>query len=289
MKTNKLYYLITICFITTKSYSNEFAHKIATTVYEPPVVNLQDITNSSISAQLKELEQMPTDTSIGLKPMPKSESKPTKRVATALTMSIDGPKDYRQFEYDINDSRGIPVVGAPEGGDVLMQTDSGTASLGDVLGGTGGLKPMSGIEGNPYYLRDTTPQIFKDIEPVDVYLPKYDYTVKSKTTNANKLAFLIATDVQGEPVDSYVGFDRVYELGQEDFMSGFVKGLRRQTPENKLTPNIVRITHIDYHLVKTLYTLFILSFIALFLKLKNMQTYKGNQNDKKTNSRKRNR
>lgn len=211
-----------------KKVVSDDALKIAATVYEPPVVNLQDITNSSISAQLEELEQMPTDTSVGLKPMPKSEAKPTKRVATALTMSTDGPKDYRQFEYDVNDSRGIPVVGAPEGGDVLMQTDSGTASLGDVLGGTGGLKPMSGIEGNPYYLRDTTPQIFKDIEPFDVYLPKYDYTVKSKTTNANKLAFLIATDVQGEPVDSYVGFDRVYELGPEDFMSGFVKGMRRQ-------------------------------------------------------------
>lgn len=212
-----------------KKVVSDDALKIAATVYEPPVVNLQDVTNSSISAQLEELEQMPTDTSVGLKPMPKSEAKPTKRVATALTMSTDGPKDYRQFEYDVNDSRGIPVVGAPEGGDVLMQTDSGTASLGDVLGGTGGLKPMSGIEGNPYYLRDTTPQIFKDIEPFDVYLPKYDYTVKSKTTNANKLAFLIATDVQGEPVDSYVGFDRVYELGPEDFMSGFVKGMRRQT------------------------------------------------------------
>lgn len=150
--------------------------------------------------------------------------KPTKRVATTRTLSTKGAKDIEQFEYPLDDSRGAAVEGAEEDGILLGSRDMGVAFGGEHLAASGDLRNMDGSEGNPYFLKDKTPSIFKEVAPFSVSLPAYNLEVQSKTTNRAKLAYQLATAIQGEPEDYFIGYERIPD-SKEGFWSGLQKGI----------------------------------------------------------------
>lgn len=150
--------------------------------------------------------------------------KPTKRVATTRTLSTKGAKDIEQFEYPLDDSRGATVEGSEEDGILLGSRDMGVAFGGEHLAASGDLRNMDGSEGNPYFLKDKTPSIFKEVAPFSVSLPAYNLEVQSKTTNRAKLAYQLATSIQGEPEDYFIGYERIPD-SKEGFWSGLQKGI----------------------------------------------------------------
>lgn len=165
----------------------------------------------------------PTDRSQGIIE-PDYVGKPTKRVATTRTLSTKGAKDIEQFEYPLDDSRGAAVEGAEEDGILLGSRDMGVAFGGEHLAASGDLRNMDGSEGNPYFLKDKTPSIFKEVAPFSVSLPAYNLEVQSKTTNRAKLAYQLATSIQGEPEDYFIGYERIPD-SKEGFWSGLQKGI----------------------------------------------------------------
>lgn len=187
------------------------------------LVQQAQVASGAISQSQLERLVMPIDRSVGIAE-PDYVGEPTKRVATARTLSTEGAKDYRQFEYDLDDSRGEAVEGAPEDGIILGNRGAGVASSGSVLGSTGELRDMDWSEGNPYFLKDKTPSIFKDVEPFPVSLPRYNIEAKSTTTSRAKLAYQLATAIQGEPEEYFLGYERIPE-SKEGFWSGLQKGI----------------------------------------------------------------
>lgn len=207
--------------------------KIKPTTNERNIVDVNELLQQASVAMLSQSDRIklsqPIDRSRGIIE-PDYVGKPTKRVATTRTLSTKGAKDIEQFEYPLDDSRGAAVEGAEEDGILLGSRDMGVAFGGEHLAASGDLRNMDGSEGNPYFLKDKTPSIFKEVAPFPVSLPAYDLEVQSKTTNRAKLAYQLATSIQGEPEDYFIGYERIPD-SEEGFWSGLQKGISTGTTD----------------------------------------------------------
>lgn len=191
------------------------------------IVDFNEVLQQANVAMMSQSDRIklsqPIDRSRGIVE-PDYVGKPTKRVATTRTLSTKGAKDIEQFEYPLDDSRGAAVEGSEEDGILLGSRDMGVAFGGERLAASGDLRNMDGSEGNPYFLKDKTPSIFKEVAPFSVSLPAYNLEVQSKTTNRAKLAYQLATSIQGEPEDYFIGYERIPD-SKEGFWSGLQKGI----------------------------------------------------------------
>lgn len=207
--------------------------KIKPTTGERNIIDVNELLQQASVAMLSQSDRIklsqPIDRSRGIVE-PDYVGKPTKRVATTRTLSTKGAKDIEQFEYPLDDSRGATVEGAEEDGILLGSRDMGVAFGGEHLAASGDLRNMDGSEGNPYFLKDKTPSIFKDVAPFPVSLPAYNLEVQSKTTNRAKLAYQLATAIQGEPEDYFIGYERIPD-SEEGFWSGLQKGISTGTTD----------------------------------------------------------
>lgn len=167
------------------------------------------------------------DQSVGVQMPEDMGSETQRRVATSVRMTGAGPKDYKQYEYPVDDNRG-----AVEGGetlDALHQQQSflsGTTRASQVRGQ---FRSMDGKQGNPYYLATASSPVYTQVAPFKVQIPEFGLEVTSETTDPEKLAFDISTVIQGVPRERFIGYKKVPEI-KESFTSAFIKG-KENIPE----------------------------------------------------------
>jgi hypothetical protein len=114
-----------------------------------------------------------------------------------------------------------PDQGAVLTSDALVGSDSGYANQG--LPVRAKLRDPSGSEGDPFYLTER----FKDVVPFDTLFR--DIPVKSTTIDEDKLAWELATSIEGKPDMDYFGYYRLPDEPTDSWLGELTKGLINTT------------------------------------------------------------
>lgn len=149
----------------------------------------------------------------------------TARLATARTLSNTGARDYKQFRYGNADWRGA-YNGSLTGEGITTTPNFGAGAFGSTQVAGSKLRDIRGTEGNPYFLSTQyTPAGYTTVEPFKVNLRSRNIQVTSATTDPEKLFFDISTMIDGQPIDSFVGYKRTNSGDiKEGFWSSLAKG-----------------------------------------------------------------
>lgn len=167
------------------------------------------------------------DNSRGVSAIPVGAGRPsTARLATARTLTNRGATDYKQFQYGNINWRGADTGTQFEPG-VATTPNFGAGAFGATQVAGARFRDGTGLEGNPYFLATQyTPAGYTTVEPFKVRLRSRNIQVNSATTDPDKLLFDVSTLIDGEPIDSFVGYKRTNgESTRENYFSALSKGV----------------------------------------------------------------
>lgn len=184
------------------------------------------------AAKLAKLNE-PIDKSTGID-IPENDIS-YQKIATARTLGINGPKDYKQFTYDMGDQRGQASPGTNIGDTFVADTMTGGAGLNIASSDT--LRPMDMSEGNPAFFKSRYPLLETTVAPFKVKIPAYNIEVDSKTMDPDKLAFQVATMIGGSQLPMYMGYTNLGFDLTEPWYSTFSKGVSNVAVE---IPELIR-------------------------------------------------